>query len=71
MIAIIAKWEPQFGKTTESAINIESPIVIVRNYYRIIFNNIEYLKNTLNFYKRNYRGNKHNIKLSLIKNDSI
>jgi hypothetical protein len=68
MIAIIAKWIPQFGKTEDSAKNIDSQWllmeIVTRNDF---FNNIEEVNNTLNFYKRNYKGDKKYVKLSLIK----
>lgn len=65
--AIIAKWIPEFGKTHDSAKNIETHWfvmdIITRNEF---FNEMEMIKDTLNFYRNNYNGNKDHVKLALV-----
>lgn len=67
MIAIIAKWIPEFGKTSDSATNVESQWfvmdIITRDEF---FNDMEEVTTTINFYKDNYNGKKEHIKLSLV-----
>ena len=66
-IGIIAKWIPSFGKDNNSPKNIESQWflmdIITRDEF---FENIEDIYDTLNFYKRNYNGNKNHVKLALV-----
>ena len=66
-VGIIAKWIPDFGKTHDSAKNVESRWfimdIISRNDF---FNNINGVYKTIDFYKKNYNGNKDHIKLALI-----
>lgn len=67
VIAIIAKWIPEFGKTHDSAKNVESQWfvmdIITRHEF---FNSMEEITETLDFYKKNYDGNKDNVKLALV-----
>lgn len=67
VIAIIAKWIPEFGKTADSAKNVESQWfvmdIITRNEF---FDDMEEVTYTLNFYKNNYNGKKEHIKLALV-----
>lgn len=67
VVAIIAKWNPDFGKTNTSAKNIEYQwfimSIVSRNEF---FENIQETMDTLNFYKNNYNGNKKCVKLSLV-----
>ena len=66
-VGIIAKWIPEFGKTFDSAKNIDyhwiTIDIITRDEF---FNQIENVKNTIKYYKNNYNGNKNHIKLALI-----
>ena len=66
-IAIIAKWIPDFGKTSDSAKNVESQWfvmdIITRNEF---FNEIEIVMETVKFYRKNYNGDKRNVKLALV-----
>lgn len=67
LIAIIAKWIPEFGKTADSAENVESQWfvmdIITRDEF---FNDMEEVTNIINFYKINYNGKKEHIKLALV-----
>ena len=67
MSAIIAKWIPEFGKTADSAENVESQWfvmdIITRDEF---FNDMEEVTTTINFYKNNYNGKKEHIKLALL-----
>jgi hypothetical protein len=66
-VATIAKWIPEFGKTADSAENVESQWFVMDIIPREdFFDNMEEVTDTLNFYKKNYNGNKDHIKLSLI-----
>jgi hypothetical protein len=66
-VGIIAKWIPEFGKTFDSAKNIDSQWITMNIITRDdFFNQIENVTNTMNFYKKNYNGNKDHIKLALI-----
>ena len=68
MLAIIAKWTPQFGRTADSAIDIDSHWLLLDVIYRDdFFNNIQEVNKTLEFYKKNYRGNKNHVKIALVK----
>ena len=65
--AIIAKWIPEFGKTFDSAKNIDSHWfvmdIITRDEF---FNDMELVIETINFYKNNYNGNKDHVKLAFV-----
>ena len=67
LIAIIAKWIPEFGKTADSAENVESQWfvmdIITRDEF---FDDMEEVTTTLDFYKNNYNGKKEHIKLALV-----
>ena len=67
MIAIIAKWIPEFGKTADSAKNVNSQWIIMDIITRDeFFNDIKDVTDVLNFYKKNYNGNKEHVKLALV-----
>lgn len=67
LIGIIAKWIPAFGKDDDSAKNVESQWflmdIVTRDEF---FEEINEVYNTLNFYKKNYNGNKNHVKLALV-----
>ena len=69
--AIIAKWIPEFGKTADSAKNIDSHWfvmdIITRDEF---FNEMDMINDTLNFYRNNYNGNKDHVKLALVEEAS-
>jgi len=66
-VGIIAKWIPDFGKTSDSAKNVESQWfvmdIITRDEF---FNEIEIVMETVKFYRKNYNGDKRNVKLALV-----
>lgn len=67
LTGIIAKWIPDFGKTADSAKNVESQWFLMEIIPRdMFFTDMEEVTDILNFYKNNYNGNKEHVKLALV-----